>query len=189
MARLNGNRVLLICCAALAATILWMVHDNLIARSIYARTFTARPLPALTDISLMTLAILPAFWLPVRLRKPSDSFLLFIYVLSYLPLTVLMPRLAADTGTSLMAAATIFVGFTAIAMISSLPRPARPPSFVSPVQARLGLLLLLGLSLLLVVVEFGLPTRLPTFQTLYEDRAAFLDKSSSDILGRLARYQ
>lgn len=177
------------CLATAAAMTFWTVQDNLIARSIYARNFGPRGLPWLVETGLFVLALLPALWLPTRLRKPSDSFLFFVYVLSYLPLILLMPRLSGDLGAALLTAAVILIGFTFAAVISALPRPARMASMVSPLQARAGLLLTLGLSVLLIVSEFGLPTRLPTFQTLYADRAAFLDQGATDLLGKLARYQ
>lgn len=133
--------------------------------------------PALLVITVLTM--LPAIWLPTGLRRPSDIVLWFLYLFGYVPACAIpIHVLGPDLGTVLPFSGALAIAFSALALTRRIPLvPSRWPGLTERSFTRL--LVVLGIaSAAYVIVFFGVPTGLPTFENVYGTRADFTNVAS-----------
>jgi hypothetical protein len=144
--------------------------------------------PSLLLVSL--LAILPVIWLPVVLRRPSGIVLWVLYLLGYVPATVLpIHLLGPDLGAVLPLEIAITLAFATLAVCQRVPRPTRTWPGVSE-RSFDRLLLTLGCAAgIYLVVVFGIPTELPALGSVYTTRADYgVIESGSPLAGYLVPW-
>jgi hypothetical protein len=133
--------------------------------------------PVLLVITI--LAVLPALWLPTALRRPSDVVLWFLYLFGYVPACAIpIHVLGPDLWRVLPFSGMLAIAFSALALTRRLPLAV--PRWRGLTEATFDrLLVVLGLgSAAYVIVFFGVPTGLPTFENVYGTRADFANVAS-----------
>jgi hypothetical protein len=136
-----------------------------------------------SDGSLMLaflVSILPAFWLPVVVSRPSQVAMWVLYVLAYIP-SILIPYYVLGTGFEGVLPLTLAVAFS-FALLALMVRVQFGASYVptrsmhSYESLALGLAIVLGMY---IILAFGLKLDLPGLANVYDVRSAF-DQAVSD---------
>ena len=103
-------------------------------------------------------AALPAVWLPIRLARPSEVVLWFLYLFGYIPASIIpIYILGPDLSAVLPFGVLLLIGFAALGLMQRIPRTA--PSW-SGLRERSfeRLILIIGLgSIAYLVAFFGMP--------------------------------
>lgn len=134
-----------------------------------------RPASLVAIGAIALVAVAPALWLPLRLTRPSEVVLWFLYLFGYTPATLIpVFLLPADQGPLVPFELLILLGFLATgAMQHLLPRHWKGLPGLSQ-RSFDGVALALGLAAIAyLVVFFGLPTQIPDFVSAYTVRADF----------------
>jgi len=171
------------------ASRLWFVAGSAVYTAIFAVTYFAYTstrwdywglgvdpnwLPA--EMALFgALALWPAFLLPAKLQRPSDLFLLLQYSLVYIPTLFLaqhsrLPVLDQDARQTLCLA--VVLGFAIMIWARRTWRPLKLPHVRVPSgMLWLGVVVVLGLSVLALAAILGSNFRLVRLDEIYEVRA------------------
>lgn len=137
----------------------------------------------IVHIMFIVLAVLPALYLPIRWRAPSDFLLTLIYFLTYIPTTATFPGITTLDLIDIIAYVAVFNASIIILMQAPRIRGMRMPRF--SLSSRRFELLLYALSAAVVLVyAFQASIRITRFDLfdLYEERLAF----QRDLAGRPA---
>lgn len=165
------NRITTISATVLYVVALQVVYVHIIAPRFGYLGYTARTLPIVVVFAASLLAMLPASWLPLRLRRPSQIVYWALYLITYVP-TVIVPFyvLRLPVSELMRYAAVLFMALSVLGLIYRLPllRVRRP---ALPRQLYWGLIGLLTLGAIGIVLEsFGVPRSLPSLASIYEVR-------------------
>jgi hypothetical protein len=138
----------------------------------YGLINTGADWPVLTAITI--LAVLPAFWLPTELDRPSDVVLWFLYLFGYVPACAIpIHMLGPELWTVLPFSGLLAIAFSTLALTRRI-RPATPSWSGMSERGFSRLLVVMGLaSIAYVAVVFGIPTGLPDFESVYGARADY----------------
>jgi hypothetical protein len=123
---------------------------------------------------ITAIAALPAVWLPVEFRRPSDVVLWFLYLFGYVPACVIpIHVLGPDLMAALPFSVAVAIGFSVLALTRRI-RPASTPwrGLSAVTYERVLSILGLGAAAYLIVL-FGVPTGLPDFESVYGTRAGY----------------
>ena len=155
------------------AALLW-VYSSLIAPTYaYQGLIDASPEPGSVLLAAVT-AVLPAVWLPIAADRPSIVVLWVLYVMGYVPAT-LMPLLVGGRppASILPLNAAVLASMGIVSVIVSLPpQRLRCPRLPVPGAARI-LVLACLLCSGYIMAAFGLRLSVPGLGHVYETRAAF----------------
>lgn len=136
--------------------------------------------PALAVISI--LSILPAAWLPTALGRPSDVVLWFLFLFGYVPAcSIPIHLMGPDLGAVLPFTMAVALGFATLNLTRRIPPAAFAwPGLTERIHSRLLIGLGLGVAGYLIVI-FGIPTRIPNFETVYDARADYAAVANASI--------
>jgi glycosyltransferase involved in cell wall biosynthesis len=134
----------------------------------------------------LALASLPSGWMPIRASRPSDVSLWVIYLIGYVPSLVIPPFLLGTRWSLLPLQLVLTVSFLSILFVLRQARIVLPAVELGPVTYAmlLGLLGVIGVGG--VIWIFGIPTSIPSLDTVGETRAEYKEELTS--AGRLAGY-
>jgi hypothetical protein len=167
----------------------WTYTDWIVP--VYGSTGLVEAGPDWSSLLLVSsLALLPAVWLPVGLKQPSEIVLWVLYLLGYVPATAIpIHILGPDLSAVLPLEIALAAAFATLGVLQRVPRPKLTWLVMS--ERSFGrLLAILGLGLLVyIVIVFGLPAGLPSFASVYETRAqAAVVQSESPLAGYLVPW-
>jgi hypothetical protein len=133
-------------------------------------------------------ALLPSLWLPTTFTAPSQVALWLLYLIGYIPASLVPYYILGHPTPSLMPfSATLCGSMAMLAAMGAIPRTHWVPPF--RVSARTyGLLVLgaCGLALAYVAVTIGITFQLPSLEDVYDTRAVFVDEIAA--FGPLLSY-
>jgi hypothetical protein len=144
-----------------------------------------------TDGSLMLaffVSILPAFWLPMVVSRPSQVAIWVLYVLAYVP-SILIPYYVLGTGFEGVLPLTFAVALS-FALLTLMTRVQIGATYVPARSMRSFETLVLGLAIVLAaytILAFGLRLDLPALTDVYDVRAVF-DQAVADTNVPFAAY-
>lgn len=121
-------------------------------------------------------SILPAFWLPVAVSRPSQVALWVLYVLAYVP-SVVVPYYVLGTGFDGILPLTFAVAL-AFALLSLMVRIRIGATYAPSGPLRNFENLVLGLAIALgayIILAFGVRLDLPALADVYEVRSAYAE--------------
>jgi hypothetical protein len=127
--------------------------------------------PSLVAVTL--LAVSPALWLPVAIRRPSEAVLWGLFLMAYIPATVIPMHVLGPSITSVLPLELLLaLAFGSLGLLQLVPRGSfRWPGLPDRTFTRL----MVGMSLVSIpylVIVFQ-PTSLPDIGAVYEARASF----------------
>lgn len=128
-----------------------------------------------SDLLFITiLSALPAAWLPIKLTRPSDVVLWFLYLFGYVPACAIpIHLLGPELWPILPFSVVLAVAFSTLGAMHRLPLA---PLTWSGLSERGFSRLLVAIGIVVVgylVVVFGIPTGLPDFESVYDARADY----------------
>jgi hypothetical protein len=133
-----------------------------------------RPSPDGSLIFAFFVSLLPAFWLPVVVSRPSQVVLWILYVLAYVP-SILVPYYVLGTGFEGILPLTFAVALS-FALLSLMVRIPFGATYVPTRPMRSFENLVLGLAIALcayIILAFGVNLDLPALANVYNVRTAF----------------
>lgn len=179
------NRITTIGAIAAYVVILQLVYVFVISPVFSYLGYTARALPLEVVLVASVLAILPAMWLPLRLRRPSQIVYWALYLVAYIP-SVIVPFYAMELPLSelIWYATVLFVALGMFGLIYRLPllRIRRPEVRGRPFWGLIGIFSVGAVGM--VIWSFGVPTSLPGLTAIYEVREGY--RADLQAGGRLA---
>jgi hypothetical protein len=156
--------------AALAfiAALVWAYTTHYSPVFDYLGQINARP-EASETLIVVAIATLPAVWLPLPARRPSTVLLWFLYLVGYVPLTVVPLFLEGDLSTVLPFDIALAGCMAILALIARLPTASiRAPHLT--LAALTHVLIALGLlSTLYIIAAFGIHAP-PSLEDVYTTR-------------------
>ncbi|MDQ8177297.1 MAG: hypothetical protein P3A58_08075 [Gemmatimonadota bacterium] len=140
-----------------------------------------------TSLLFGMIAALPTMWLPLKISRASDFVILLLYLLVFIPTTVVPLRAEVVSSEALLhfLIAMLAAQFAVWAVLRNvrLDLGSRAEG-KAPILAFAAIG---GLLLLVVIAVFGIPTRLPTLFEVYDVRTEYKQAASSSF-GRIASY-
>jgi O-antigen polymerase len=151
--------------------LIWFYTTQVAPLYSYYGLIDAGPEP-MTTLVVTALAALPAAWLPITARRPSFIVLWLLYLVGYVPVTVVPLYLEGDLATVLPFDLALVASMAIIASIVRLPPvPISAPHLSLSTFTRV--MLILGLlCFAYIAVAFGVQS-LPSFSSVYTRRAEF----------------
>lgn len=126
-----------------------------------------------------SLAILPAMFLPIEVRKPSQFLVWILTLIVYIP-AILVPPYALGFGFEYAPyQAVLFVCLTILSGVGLLPAVRLPVVQWSLRTYIIGLLAYSVVILGYIISQVGLPTSIPSFANVYAQRSAYGEAFSS----------
>ena len=170
-----GLNRFLVCVGGLAYVLaLHVVYVEVVVPA-YAYTGLTDAGAALSSWVVVSLiALYPLLILPVRLARPSEVVVWLLYLVGYVP-TTLMPLyiLGPALGPVLPLEILVAIGFGGMLAMQRLPRRALPWRGLSEAGfTRLAMVSAVA-SVAFLLVFFGIPTQIPDFASVYDARADF----------------
>lgn len=183
------SRRVQIAALSLAAAILILVHySNFVDGVIFPRIFYLKELPLAGQLASLAMAVLPSMWMPNRFVKVSDPIVLTLYLVGYLPIALLVPRLTNTNTAGFVVVAVVMMGMGLVEIMRNLPSIRTKISLRDPVLFRRGLILASIICTIVALVAYGIPTRLIGLDHVYTARADFNIDASAGILSTAANY-
>jgi hypothetical protein len=138
---------------------------------------------ALTLVTLIVIAVVPSGLLPLRLERPSEVVLWFLYLMAYVPATSIpIHLLGPDAGVVFPFTILLGAAFVALLLMQRIPRGTLRWSGLRARTLEI-LALILGLgSIGYIIAMFGVPAGLPSLGTVYDRRTSF-NLAETDIAG------
>jgi O-antigen polymerase len=151
--------------------LMWVYTTHIAPVYAYYGLIDADPGPGSTVI-VTALAALPAAWLPISARRPSFIVLWLLYLVGYVPATVVPLYIEGDLGTVLPFELALVGSMAILALIVRLPPvPISVPHLTLTGFTRL--MVILGfLSLAYIAATFGVQPP-PSLSSVYTRRAEF----------------
>jgi hypothetical protein len=132
-------------------------------------------------------AVLPAFFLRIHLRRPSDVVQLFLYYAVYIPTVVLMPLVSySSTSRQLTYCAAIAAGLVALDVRYAMPVARMPVVRLPSTVFWLGIFAFYTLAMVVFARSGYLSLESFDFLQVYAQREELVDKAGE--LGRLFFY-
>lgn len=153
---------------AFVGALVWAYTNHYSPVFAYLGQVDARP-EATDTLVVVAVAALPAAWLPLAARRPSTVLLWFLYLVAYVPLTVVPLLIEGDLSEVLRYDIALAACMAILALVVRLPAPAiRVPRLT--LGALTNLLIALGiLSSLYIVAAFGIRAP-PSLEDVYTTR-------------------
>lgn len=156
--------------AALYTAVLKWAYP-LVGPPIYGPTFLYEPLPAHLELMSWVLALLPAYWMPVRLFRPSVACYWLLYLLVIVPTTFIpMQTMDGRSEEVFLFVVAIWACFLALGALYTLPLPKFPRPHVNRHLYFLGLGALALVLVAAIAAGTGLKLDLD-LTTVYQRRA------------------
>lgn len=176
--------------AVLATSVFLVVYVATYARVIsplYVGSGLANELPPDGSIVLAVLAAgLPALWLPLMASRPSSVALWIVYLGGFVP-SMIVPSFVLGAGWALAPYWLALTGSFVVTVLAVRSIRLRLPSVSPSVAAYRRLLIVLAVAgALAMVALFGMPTRLPGLDAVYDVRSDFTE--SLERAGRIGGY-
>jgi len=120
------------------------------------------------------LAILPSFWMPRRLTRPSQLAYWFFYLIVVVPVTIVTIHSSpGDARGGLRTALWIVSAFAALGLTYTVPLGTIRHNRFQPTEWWTGVLIFTTLSYGLIFFTFGLPLHLPPLSDVYLIRSEY----------------
>ena len=153
---------------AYAGALVWGYTEHFSPLFAYQGLIDSGPAPA-EMLVMVALAALPSAWLPLSARRPSTIVLWFVYLIGYVPATVVPLLLTADLEAVLPFALALLAAIALVTLIVRLPPatvelPHLAPTPFMWLLAGLGLL-----STIYIAANFGVNS-LPGLGDVYDTR-------------------
>lgn len=186
-ARILVARASTVALAVLYAVILQIVYVKVVSPAFSYMGYTARELLLTQLLTVNALTVAPAFWMPIRLTRPSQLMLWIIYLVAYVP-GVLIPVYALDTPPErlLIFSLSLLASMAVFGLIYALPLLEVRTFFLNRALFWLAVATAGTAALLVVIQAFGLPKQLPQLDEIYEVREGYSMLISSG--GRLINF-
>ena len=180
-------RTMVICGVVLYILNMHYSYVNLLCPEFDYWGYAYNPPSSSLVVSAWLIAILPSFWIPIALRRPSLCIYWLLYVMVFVPASIIPWYWGqADPNTLLVFSFVLLAVFSLIGIIYRMPlvRIAHPRTSVI---AFWSLIVLLSIAFYTVTfASFGLQFRLINLEDVYDVRREF--NQSSQEAGRLAAY-
>jgi hypothetical protein len=151
--------------------LIWVYTTQIAPVYSYYGLIDAAPEP-MTTLVVTALAALPTAWLPISARRPSFIVLWLLYLVGYVPVTVVPLYLEGELASVLPFDLALLASMAIIASIVRLP-PVRIRAPHLSLTAFTRLMLILGLlCLAYIAASFGVQS-LPSLSSVYTRRAEF----------------
>jgi len=160
--------------ATSAFVVLYVAVYVRVISPLYVESGMANDLPPDGSIALaVILASIPGLWLPLTANRPSAIGLWIVYIAGYVP-SIVMPAFVLGSGWGLMTYWLALSGSFVFAIVATVRIRIRLPEVaLSSASYRW---LLIGLAIVgagTAVLLFGIPSRLPGMDTIYDVRDEF----------------
>jgi hypothetical protein len=182
----KGNRLGTVIGAALYIAVAMKGYEITAALGYSYMGFNTRDVPGWTLGAAYSLALLPAFFLPLSIRKPSTILLWLLFLIAYVPLAF-VPLLSLQEVEP--EAALRFSGWVALMFVGVILSTKIPRMKFGTIPATLSwpVLILVVLSLYTyLAATHGLSLRLVSLDEVYDVRSEFKDDQAR--MGRTGTY-
>ena len=169
-----GHRPLVIAGTLLLQLIVATVFSRYLATKIAYEGLLYRGAGLGTMFACVVLGLAPATWMRLRLSRPSDGVIWMLYVLTIIPMSMMLPLNPALTeGAAIKFVAIVVASF---AVLTAVPFVGLSPLPRSAWLAHHGWNLLIvsgGLGLAMVIARFGVRLSLLSLANVYDARLSF----------------
>jgi hypothetical protein len=156
---------------AYAGVLVWGYTEHFSPLFAYQGLIDSRPAPS-AILVVVALAAVPATWLPLSAERPSTIVLWFIYLIGYVPATVVPLLLTGDLETVVPFALALLAAIAIAALIVRLPPASVELPHLAPAAFMWLLVALALLSSIYIAASFGIQS-LPSLGEVYDTRAQF----------------
>src|SRR5690348_7254010 len=182
-----GQRWLLICLTAAYIAALRLAYVSVIAPNFGYMHYGYRPATGAVELINWFLMLVPALWLPIDCRRPSEMVLWFLYLLVLVP-SLLIPQYALPEPSSelLLPSLVLTVAFHIIGVAPKLPLLSVPRVNISAILFWSGFTILTACMYGVVLLAFGARFTVPSIANVYSTRFAY--KAQLEQAGPFAGY-
>lgn len=183
-----SQRLLVLIAAIVYIGVLGWAYSGLISDT-YAYQGMVNQNPGATDVLVTaTLAWLPAVWLPLGRPRPSVVILWTLYLLAYVPSTLIPLYVSGSLSEILPFLVTIAGSMVLIAWMTQLHLPPVGGFELTRVRFSLLITMLALVSLAYVALSFGVSFTIPNLEDVYETRSEFRSAVGSGVLLSVGGY-
>jgi hypothetical protein len=148
-------------------------YATILARSYDYEGFRYRDDPAIISVTWL-LALVPSFWMPSRLTRPSQLAYWFFYLVIVVPVAVVtIHSYPGDAHSGILTAVLIVSAFAVLGLSYTVPPAAIPHHRFQPHGLWLALLLVSTLSYGLIFSVFGIRFNFGSLSDIYAIRAEY----------------
>ena len=190
-----GRRCACLVSVTLFTVVFWQVYAHDIAPIFGSQHYTYHP-PAPEPFAFSLLLIgACTLTLPLSITRPSQVLYWILFLTSLVPITTIpyfvADRIAVDPWTIFRFNLAVAVSFLALGVII---RRSPPKLRVVPLPSHLfwvGVIGLSGVSYLMMIITYGVPTRLAPLTNVYVVRSQFVDLSAASgaLIGYMVHWQ
>lgn len=174
---------------SLAASLLILIHySTFVDGFIFPAIFYQKELSLAGQLASLVMAVAPSLWMPNRLGRVSDPIVLTLYLIGYLPIALLLPRLTHNGVSGFASVAAVLAGMGLIEFMRNLPHIRTTVSLQDPVLFRRGLILASLICTIVALAAYGMPTQLIGLDYVYVARGDFNAEASAGLLNTAANY-
>jgi hypothetical protein len=148
------------------------------------------PLSIWEDVLYFVLAMLPAFWMPTDIKKPSQFMWWILYTTVAIPTCVCGPRVMPSRDSVLPFVLLVTFCMLVLLPVSSFKPLKLPRISVPPVVLWTGATMFVLVTFAALIAFYGMPSALPGLGDIKSLRAAFKEKSQDVpvLVGYLFRW-
>lgn len=185
---LIGRRAQTVVLSLLASLLILTHYSAFVEGVIFPRVFYGEVLNLGEQLLALGLALVPSLWMPNRLTKVSDPIVLTLYLIGYLPIALLVPRLAHDGAPGFQVVAVILLGLGLLEVMRNLPAIRTRIALRNHQLFRRGLIVASLVSTAVTLLAYGLPTQLIGLDYVYVAREVFNNFASDEMIRAIANY-